>query len=147
MTSPSDVSVVPLAKACEVLGVSRQRRDGWVKDKLILGDTKGRTSLSEVLDCAAFIALVGALGFDDARIAWMQVRDACRANRDGVRLDVVVDLQYKETFLATSDDAIGEKVRHGRPVKVVAIGDRLNEVRAAFALVEAGLGRAAKSRS
>jgi hypothetical protein len=132
MPTTSDVHAIPVAIACEIAGVSRQVRDKWIKRKLILGTTAGSCSLEQLLDLVAFAEMVGCVGFEDARLAWPQVCEACRAGWDGDRLDVVLDLQLKHAVLACDDAEIAEAVRHGRTTRTIDLRRRLTIVAEAF---------------
>jgi hypothetical protein len=132
MPTTSDVPAIPVAVACEIADVSRQVRDKWIKRKLVLGTTAGSCSLQQLLDLAAFAEMVGCVGFEEARLAWPQVGEACRARWNGDRLDVVVDLQLKHAVLACDDSELAAAVRHGRTTRTVDLRPRLTIVTEAF---------------
>jgi hypothetical protein len=133
-------ATIQIAVACEIVDVSRQLRNTWIKRKLVLGRTAGTCTLAELLDLAAFSALVGCLGFEDARVAWHQIRDECRRGWPDHSFNVVADLQLKIAVVTRTDSDVVKAVRHGRPARVIEVGDRLTIAEQAFRRVVAATG-------
>jgi hypothetical protein len=131
MRTDSDDSGIPIGLACELAGISRQVRTTWIERSLVLGTTNGTCNRASTIDLACFVELVRVLGFDNARLTWPQVAPDVRERPDG-RVDVVVDLELKAATLARTLEAIGVECSTGRPMKVVALQDRIEEVGGAY---------------
>jgi hypothetical protein len=130
MPNEPDEPAISIMLACDLVGVSRQLRKSWITRHLIGGSTAGDCQLVEVLELAAFGHLVDRLGFEDARLVWPQVRDDFATHTGQTTVDVVVDLERKHAHLAAREDAIGPLVRHGRPTRVIALGEVLAAIEA-----------------
>lgn len=132
MPSPPDATAIQIAVACEIVGVSRQVRNTWIRRGLIVGRTAGTCSLEELFDFAAFAEVASCVGFDDARVVWHQVRNDCRAQWGSDRIDVIADLQLKRAVVARTDGEVASAVRHGRPTRVVDLTCRMATIQEAF---------------
>jgi hypothetical protein len=68
----------------------------------------------------------------EVAVAARQVRSQVLAILPGNRLDLVFDRQLGRARITTSDQELREAVSHGRPVNVIALGERLLDVSDGF---------------
>jgi hypothetical protein len=129
MPAGPDDKAFPIALVCEIADVSRQLRKTWIARRLVSGDTSGACSENEALDLCAFAALVRALGFEEARLSWPQVRDAARRRWGSDPLDVVVDLRRKRAVLALDDGTIAAIARDGNQVRLISLAQTIDTAR------------------
>jgi hypothetical protein len=132
MSASSDSTAIPIALACELVGVSRQLRKTWISRRLIVGRSSGVCDEEQILDLSAFSTLVASLGFDTARLIWPQVRSSVRGAWDAEQIDVVVDLKRIRGVLATDDTQVGAAARHGNLTRVVALAQVITGIREDF---------------
>jgi len=129
---PSDTQgFLSETRLCEIAGVKRQRRQWWAQQGLLrrLPGSK-RYCETDAVELAALTALVSALGFDDAVLAWPSVRESLpTAIAARGRLDVVFDHQVKEGVLLTDARAIGSRVRSGHLFRVIPLEQAVASVR------------------
>jgi hypothetical protein len=147
--SPDDktdgrVSISEVA-LCEIAGVHRPTRRKWASRGLLEQRRGGYTELDAV-ELAVLATLTGALAGADALIAWNELRDQLKALVPPPVLDVVFDTQYKRAALAVQPEDIPKLVRHGRPVRVIPIGETVANVREAFRRIAAATAPAASNR-
>jgi hypothetical protein len=90
--------------------------------------------------------MVGALGFEDARLTWPQVAHKVRrAPRPS--LAVVIDLELKVATATYTHAEVGRAASSGRLTKVVALGPRIAEVAEAYDRVLATLRETVPART
>lgn len=117
---------------CELAGVSRQRREGWVDRELLRETPAGGCELTDALAVAQLGALIAALGPTDGVAAWQQVIEEFEDCAIGETVDVLFDLQRKHAMVVGKREMLGELIDHGRPVRLVPLGPLRAEVAAAF---------------
>lgn len=130
------------AQICELVGTSQQRRQTWVSRALLRKAPANGCGPLDALGLAQLLRLVEILGPTDGVAAWQQTRDALDQPFAAKVLDVVFDLQLKEAIVVQDTRVVGELVAHGRPVRLVRLGPRREEVRAAFDRLCAAVGPA-----
>ena len=116
---------------CEIVGVTQQRRQALV-GRGLLGKTPATgASIHDAIELASLVALSDRLEPSAVAVAWEQLRPTLR-EVIGSRVDVIFDVQLGTITVAQSADQLRELVAHGRPVRVIALGERLQAVRDGF---------------
>ena len=132
-----------VAALCDLAGVSRQVRAKWIEKHLLSGPRSGRCGDAALYELTALAYLVSVLGFEEALVAWAQREPEWLAPPRKRRCDVVYDLEQKLAVTTGTDVEVAQAVRHGRLVRVVALGDRQQAIEAAATRLRAGLAVAA----
>jgi hypothetical protein len=115
---------------CEIVGCTQQLRQTWVRRKLLPSRKDGYGEL-DVTELAVLIRLHGSIGPRDTSLIWPATQELLRTEMVRGRWDLVVDLQHKNVEAVRDDEALSEAVRHGRPVRVLPLGDELGAMHAA----------------
>jgi hypothetical protein len=139
MPTRSDGTWLSESQICEIIGLSRQRRQQWVDKQLLPSSPAEGCGLAEALAAAQLAALIGALGPTDGVIAWQQLRDELEDNSPLDRLDVLYDLQHKEALTLKDRQTVGDLICHGRPVCLVELGRLRKEIAEAHGRLSRGL--------
>ena len=120
------------AQICEIAGTSQQRRQSWVARELLRKPPRGGCGLRDALGLAQLLRLVEVIGPTDGVAAWQQSRDELEQPFAADVLDVVFDLELKEAVVLRDSHLVAELIAHGRPVRLVRLAPRREEIRAAF---------------
>lgn len=117
-------------RLCELVGVLRPTRRAWARKGFLR--TQRAYGELDAVELATFARLSQCLGAADTAIAWSQVRPSLRQRLPSATLEIVFDLQFKKASLVNTDAELGVAVRHGRPTRVIPLGEHLADVREAF---------------
>lgn len=139
MPTHSDGTWLSESQVCEIIGVSRQRRQQWVDKQLLPRSPAEGCGLAEALAAAQLAALIGTLGPTDGVIAWQQLRDELEDDSPLDRLDVLFDLQHKQALVLEDRQTVGDLICHGRPVRLVELGRLREEIAEAHGRLSRGL--------
>lgn len=93
----------------------------------------------DALELAALSSLGAKLSPADTAVAWSQIRSCLSEHRPSRDLVVVYDLQLKKAKLSDDLRAIGPELTHGRPLRIVVIGELMEDVKEAFRRVAAAM--------
>lgn len=137
MTSLTDVRLSP-SKICEIAGVSAQRRQSLIARGLLPKEPVRGCSIVDALLLAGITAVSERLSPSETAVAWPTVQTVLESSVPGQRFDVVFDAELGTVTIVRDDDALREAVGHGRPVRVLVLGPRLQEVSDAFRRWAAG---------
>lgn len=112
----------------DIAGVSRGRRSTWAR----VGHLRraARYGETDAVELSAFAELVDRLGFEDAVLAWDNVRVSIREHNEERELLVVFDLRVKTGALVSARAAIGDHVIPGHHFCVVDLTQRVRQTRA-----------------
>jgi hypothetical protein len=137
------------SKVCEIVGVSLQQRQALIRRKLLASEPRRGCSIVDTLQLAAVTSLADRLSPSAVAVAWPAVRESLGGAVPGRRFDVVFHMQLGEVVVARDDESLRAAVSHGRPVQVIALGERLQEVGDAFRrwAEAAAAGRRSASRA
>jgi len=131
-TAP-DITEISENLACEIAGLTPQKRRDWVKKGLLeQPTTNAKLSELQVVQLALLRELHDVLGSRDAGLAWSELRKQLSGRLPVGELDVVVDLGYREVTLVADPAALPATVRTKRPICVIPVEELLTRVRAAF---------------
>jgi hypothetical protein len=131
MAARTDVRLSP-TKTCEIVGVSLQQRQSLIGRGLLPRESAGGCSIVDALLLAGLTALSERLSPSEAAVAWPPVREALAGSVPGPRLDVVFHIELGQAAIVRDDAALCAAVSHGRPVRVLELGPRLDDVADAF---------------
>jgi hypothetical protein len=145
MAQPADGTGLSETQICELAGVTRQRRESWVDRGLLEEAPASGCRLREALDVAQLRALISALGPTDGVAAWQQTGEEIAAIAAEERVGVLFDLERKRAELVDEEAKLSEKINHGRPVRLVDLGEVRREVGAAFARLQEAVRTRASS--
>jgi hypothetical protein len=120
------------SKICEIVGVSQQQRQSLVKRGLLQAAPQGGCRLVDALELASVSVLSSKLSASAAALAWKQLQPELRRGIAGPRLELVVDLELGSAAVARTDAELATAVLSGRPVKVIELGSRLQEIGDAY---------------
>ncbi len=138
MKSGSDGRMLSESELAVIAGVKRPRRAGWAKQGYLrVAGSRGKYGELDAVELAAFAALVDTLGFDDATMAWVDVREALRENALADTIFVVFDHQAKSAFLVRDRGEIGARLEPGRLFELVDVGTRVTQCRNAYRKIRA----------
>jgi hypothetical protein len=156
MARASDTKVAE-ATLCEIAGVTRQRRDGWVSRGLL--EKRAATApRRELIALVVLRCLHDALTPVEAALAWKELEPSFKERVPTASLWVVYDLQYGEAHLAETAEGVLKHATGGGAVRVVEIGAplarslaslgrRLEHERSRGAARSAGARRSARPES
>ena len=113
-------------------GISRSTRKTWQRAGLLVRDQRPPYGLDALLEAVAVRELVHATSSDDARIIWPMVRTDVVASGARARLDVAVDVELVDARVCRGDRELASYARRGRAVRVVELGQLLEDSRTAF---------------
>jgi hypothetical protein len=149
MPTAPDASTLAENLACHIAGLTPQKRRDWVKKGLLdQVSTSARLTELQVVQLALVRELHDVLGARDAGVVWIELRKQLEARLPVGRLDVVVDLGYREVTLVSVQEDLVQAVRTGRAICVIPIDDLITRVREAFRrLAEAPKGSGSTSAS
>jgi hypothetical protein len=131
MSGRTDVRLAE-ARICEIVGTSQQQRRQLVSRDLLRAAPAAGCTLRDAFELAALVELQDQLETRAARVAWSQLRAQLAELVPGTRLEVVFDLRLGSIRLARSDTELAQAVRVRRPIQVIELGTRLQEVGDAF---------------
>jgi hypothetical protein len=137
------------SKICEIVGVSLQQRQALIRRKLLAREPRRGCSIVDALQLAAISSLADRLSPSAVAVVSPFVRESLGAAVPGRRFDVVFHMQLGEVVVARDNESLRAAVAHGRPVQVIALGERLQEVGDAFRrwTEAAAAGRRSPARS
>lgn len=147
MSTRSDESHVSEARLCKLADVPRQNRRNWAANELLTDRADGHYGRLDLLELVACASLIGQLGPTDGRAAWTQVRQSYAGHALAARVDVVFSLADHEAVLVVTDEALARAVRHGRPVRVISLGEEMQRGSAAFLRYQEGLPKPSSRRT
>src|SRR4051794_16455260 len=98
-----DRLTVPIALSCDLAGVSRQLRSTWLDRRLVTGSKTGASTKRQTIELAAFRLLNATLGFEDARLAWVQAQDQILDNYE-LAPELAMDLERKTGTVCMTDE-------------------------------------------
>jgi hypothetical protein len=125
-----DTQILSATRLCELVDVARPRRSGWADLDLL--SKRHRYGELDVVESVIFTTLVKELEYEDAVLAWRQIRsDVSAANWDN-ELIVVFDNQRKSAVLVHEPAATGDHVLHGRLVRVLDLSEVVAGARTTF---------------
>jgi hypothetical protein len=143
----SDGKSLTEAQICDLTGVSHQRRKTWVSRGLLRDTPRGGCQRVDALALAEVRLLIDALGSTDGAAAWQQVGSELQACAPPGGVYLLFDTELKLATVLRETSAVGGLIAHGRPVRLVALTERREEIDAAFnrlcAAVERPTGSAA----
>lgn len=76
--------------------------------------------------------LIDVLGPTDGVATWQQTRSDLETCEPGEPVYVLFDLELKQAALVHTLGSVGELIDHGRPVRLVRLTERRQEIDAAF---------------
>ncbi|MDO8210261.1 hypothetical protein [Conexibacter sp. CPCC 206217] len=115
------------ALLCELAGCTRQTRKSWISRGL-LKEARGGYGEFDALELLCLSKLLGLVGPRDTGIIWPDVQAILRSNLMTGRADFVIDLQFKTVALVRDDASLSSATRHGRPVRVVPLGEEIADL-------------------
>jgi hypothetical protein len=127
---PDVTRAISRSRLCEIGGVNRQTRDKWVARGL-LPDNAPCGEL-DLIALVVLNALYGTIKKGHVPIAWRQIESDLRQSVPAGGLKLVWDIQARKAALASDDASVVELVRHGGPVHVIDLAERIDAVRTAF---------------
>jgi len=117
------------ADLCQRVAIPQARHSQWVKRGLCRRIGKGGATEADAVELAVATILMEALkDIEKARRAISQLRDHFDARVWDAGLTIVWDEQLELAEWAGSDSQIGSLIRHGRAVRVLAVGGFLHDV-------------------
>jgi hypothetical protein len=117
----------------DLANVKRPRRSGWAKQGLLRIAGKGqRYGEIDAVELAAFAALVRALDFFDAKLAWLDVRAEIRTAALAERLLVLYDYQAKSAVCAGELAGLAAHLRPGHRYELIDLSDAVADIREAY---------------
>lgn len=99
---------------------------------LLRAAPRGGCQRSDALGLAQARLLIDVLGPTDGAAAWQQARSEVEACEPPEGVYVLFDVELKLAAVLRETSAVGELIAHGRPVRLVALAERREEVDAAF---------------
>jgi hypothetical protein len=131
MAERTDVRLSP-TKTCEIVGVSLQQRQSLIRRGLLPREGVGGCSIVDALLLAGVATLSERLSPSETAVAWPIVRETLEGSLPGQRFDVVFHVELGHVAIVRDDAALRVAVSHGRTVRVLELGPRLQEVSDAF---------------
>jgi hypothetical protein len=119
-------------KLCELVGVSQQYRQSLVQRGLLARAGRSGCTATDAVELATIERLGHHLRPGEVAVAWKDLRPQMRTIVPKGRLDVVFDSQLGSAAIVRDDATLRQAVVSGRPVLVVELGPRLQEVLDAF---------------
>jgi hypothetical protein len=119
-------------KLCELVGVSQQYRQSLVKRDMLAPAGRSGCAATDAVELATVELLGRHLRPGEVAVAWNDLRFQMRGIVPKGRLDVVFDCQLGSALVVRDDTALRQAVVTGRPVRVIELGPRLQEVLDAF---------------
>lgn len=119
-------------KVCEIVGISQQKRQSLVKRELLNAVDRRGCSVMDAVELAAIERLSHHLSPSDIAASWVGLQTQIRSLVPRGRIDVVFDRQLGQARIVRDDEALRGAVAIGRPVQVIELGPRLEEVAEAF---------------
>ncbi|MDQ2983078.1 MAG: hypothetical protein M3R70_03995 [Actinomycetota bacterium] len=119
-------------KLCEIVGVSQPYRQSLVKRKMLEPAPQSGCSPNDAVELAILERLGHHLSPSEVAVAWKQLRPRIRELVPKGRLDLVFSRELGGAELARDDASLRTAVIGGRPVRVLELGPRLQEVLDAF---------------
>jgi hypothetical protein len=115
---------------CRLADVNRQTRRRWLKAGLL--SEREDYGLVDLLELVVCNRLTQSLGPSDGRDAWLQVRGLLRRQLPNPSVDVVFSVADHHAQLVSAHADLIAAVRHGRPVRVVQVGEEMRRVQDAL---------------
>jgi hypothetical protein len=115
-------------KLCELVGVTQQYRQSLVRRGMLDAAPATGCTQTDAIELATFGCLGRHLSPSELAVAWSELRPKLRGVVAKGRLDVVFDRELGSTEIVRDDQALRDAVISGRPMLVVEIGPRLQEV-------------------
>lgn len=140
MGTPSDAQrILTESELASLAKLKRPRRAGWAKlGYLRAAPKRGKYGELDAIELAAFHTLVTALDFDDAVLAWEDVRSSVReAALSGGPILVLFDHQAKEAVVADDPAVLGAHLRPGHLFELVNLTAAIGEIRRAYRKIRA----------
>ena len=135
MNRASDIQrILNESELAELGNVKRPRRAGWAKlGYLRAAPRGGKYGELDAIELAAFATLVASLDFEDAVLAWQDVREGIRdtAFANGSVL-ILFDHRSKSALVATQQSELGQHLRPGRLFELIDLTEPINEIRATY---------------
>jgi hypothetical protein len=119
-------------KLCEIVGVTQQRRQALVRRGLLDPAPSGGCSQTDAVELATLEHLGRSLSPRELAVAWGELRPQLRTIVAKGRLDIVFDRELGSAQIVRDDQALRVAVIGGRPMRVIEVGPRLQEVLDAF---------------
>ena len=119
-------------KLCELVGVSQQHRQSLVKRKMLTAAGNVGCTATDAVELATLERLSHHLSPSELAVAWKELRPRMREIVPKGRVDIVFDRELGSAEIARDDAAVRQAAISGRPVQVVELGARLQEVLDAF---------------
>ena len=122
---------VPRALICRWAGVKEPTHASWAARGLVRDPGAAGCDIADAVELVVVARLIAALGPDDARLAYRQVRDGIRelTELDSI-LDVVWDVRLQEATLVKREADVLPLVRTGNAVRVMPVAHQVGEVMA-----------------
>lgn len=115
-------------KLCELVGVSQQQRQSLVRRNMLDAGRREGCTATDAVELATIERLAHHLSPSELAVAWKQLRPLIRELLPRGRLDVVFDRELGCAKMVRDDAELREAVLGGRPVRVIELGPRLQEV-------------------
>jgi hypothetical protein len=119
-------------KLCELVGVTQQHRQSLVRRGMLDAAPAAGCSQTDAIELATLASLGRHLSPSELAVAWSELRLQLRDVVPKGRLDVVFDRELGSTQIVRDDQALRTAVISGRPMRIVELGPRLQEVLDAF---------------
>lgn len=119
-------------KLCEIVGVTQQQRQALVRRGLLDPAPSGGCSQTDVIELATFEHLGKHLSPSELAVAWNELLPRLGSILPKGRLDVVFDRELGSAEIVRDDQTLRSAVISGRPVRVIELAPRLQEVLDAF---------------
>lgn len=119
-------------KLCEIVGVTQQQRQGLVRRGLLDTAPAGGCGQTDLIELATLERLGRQLSPSEVAVAWTELRSQLAGILPKGRLDIVFDRELGSTRIVRDDEALRAAVISGRPVRVIELAPRLQEVLDAF---------------
>lgn len=119
-------------RLCEIVGVTQQQRQALVRRGLLDPAPSDGCRQIDAIELATLECVGRYLSPSEQVVAWNELRSQLGSIVPKGRLDVVFDRELGAARLVRDDQALRSAVISGRPVRVIELAPRLQEVLDAF---------------